>query len=154
MCSKLPFSLPLKYRKSLIVTQNLPEKSKYQKLDSFPLSLQKSAEGLIRLNYHKTWNEEKTSGTLLPGWGVMIHMNPITKAHTQQTQHSPPISSHFITSESLAPDRKRNRNKCWWRDCQRKLVLPPFTLPLRIQRTLQTISLFCHHLVQNNFNFA
>lgn len=67
MCSKLPFSLPLKYRKSLTVTQDLPEKSKYQKLDSFPLSLQKPAEGLIRLNYHKTWNEEKTSGTLLPG---------------------------------------------------------------------------------------
>lgn len=67
MCLKLPFSLPLKYSKSLTFTQDLPEKSKYQKSDSFPLSLQKPAEGLIRLNYHKTWNEEKTSGTLQPG---------------------------------------------------------------------------------------
>lgn len=99
----LPVFLPLKYSKSLTSSKTY-QKNVNTKSQSFSLRVQKPAEELIRLSYHKTPNEEKTSGTLLPGWGAVIHMNPITTgAHTANTT-SPPISLQFITSKSLAPD--------------------------------------------------
>lgn len=80
----------------------------------------------------------------------MSSMNPITKAHIEQTQHSPPTSY-----TQLPQNHWLQRKKAGEKILKGSLFCLSSPYPSDSKGPCkELILLICHHLVQNNFNFT